>query len=103
MEQKLMMPETKKISMSTGYIKDGRTYVTKGPLQGTQTENYVQGLRLFQKAEHIKSINLYQRRKRKRMKENNAMRNKTEPEVRVCSRDCGLFVLGKYKRGNYKE
>lgn len=30
----LMMPETKKISMSTGYIKDGRTYVTKGPLQG---------------------------------------------------------------------
>ena len=28
----LMMPETKKISMSTGYIKDGRTYVTKGPL-----------------------------------------------------------------------
>lgn len=29
----LMMPETKKISMSTGYIKDGRTYVTKGPLQ----------------------------------------------------------------------
>ena len=26
----LMMPETKKISMSTGYIKDGRTYVTKG-------------------------------------------------------------------------
>lgn len=25
----LMMPETKKISMSTGYIKDGRTYVTK--------------------------------------------------------------------------
>lgn len=98
----LMMPETKKISMSTGYIKDGRTYVTKGPLQGTQTENYVQGLRLFQKAEHIKSINLHQR-KRKRMKENNAMRNKTEPEVRVCSRDCGLFVLGKYKRDSYKE
>lgn len=32
----LMMPETKKISMSTGYIKDGRTYVTKGPLQGTE-------------------------------------------------------------------
>ena len=28
----LMMPETKKIFMSTGYIKDGRTYVTKGPL-----------------------------------------------------------------------
>ena len=37
------------------------------------------------------------------MKENNAMNNKTEPEVRVCSRDCGLFVLGKYKRGSYKE
>ena len=32
----LMMPETKKISMSTGYIKDGRTYVTKGPLQGRE-------------------------------------------------------------------
>lgn len=29
--------------------------------------------------------------------------NKAEPEVRVCSRDCGLFVLGKYKRGSYKE
>lgn len=34
--RKLMMPETKKISMSTGYIKDGRTYVTKGPLQGRE-------------------------------------------------------------------
>lgn len=33
------------------------------------------------------------------MKENNAMKNKAEPEVR----DCGLFVLGKYKRGSYKE
>ena len=32
----LMMPETKKISMSTGYIKDGRTYVTRGPLQGRE-------------------------------------------------------------------
>ena len=32
----LMMPETKKISISTGYIKDGRTYVTKGPLQGRE-------------------------------------------------------------------
>lgn len=32
----LMMPETKKIFMSTGYIKDGRTYVTKGPLQGRE-------------------------------------------------------------------
>ena len=32
----LMMSETKKISMSTGYIKDGRTYVTKGPLQGRE-------------------------------------------------------------------
>ena len=32
----LMMPETKKISMSTGYIKDGRTYVTTGPLQGRE-------------------------------------------------------------------
>lgn len=32
----LMIPETKKISMSTGYIKDGRTYVTKGPLQGRE-------------------------------------------------------------------
>lgn len=32
----LMMPETKKISMSTGYIKDGRIYVTKGPLQGRE-------------------------------------------------------------------
>ena len=32
----LMMPETKKISMSTGYIKDGRTYVTQGPLQGRE-------------------------------------------------------------------
>ena len=32
----LMMPETKKIPMSTGYIKDGRTYVTKGPLQGRE-------------------------------------------------------------------
>lgn len=32
----LMVPETKKISMSTGYIKDGRTYVTKGPLQGRE-------------------------------------------------------------------
>ena len=32
----LMMPETKKISMSTGYIKGGRTYVTKGPLQGRE-------------------------------------------------------------------
>lgn len=32
----LMMPETKKISMSTGYIKDGKTYVTKGPLQGRE-------------------------------------------------------------------
>ena len=37
------------------------------------------------------------------MKENNAMRNKTEPEVRVCSRDCGLFVVGKNKKDNYKE
>ena len=38
------------------------------------------------------------------MKENNAMmKNKTEPEVRVCNRDCGLFVLGKYKRDSYKE
>ena len=38
------------------------------------------------------------------MKENNAMmKNKAEPEVRVCSRDCGLFVFGKYKRGSYKE
>lgn len=36
------------------------------------------------------------------MKENNAMKNKTEPEVRVCNRDCGLFVLGKHKRGSYK-
>ena len=67
------------------------------------TGNYVQGLRLFQKVEHRKSINLHQRRKRKRMKENNAMKNKAEPEVRVCSRDCGLFVLEKYKRGSYKE
>lgn len=32
----LMIPETKKISMSTGYIKDGKTYVTKGPLQGRE-------------------------------------------------------------------
>lgn len=31
------------------------------------------------------------------------MKNKTEPEVRACNRDCGLFVLGKYKRGSYKE
>lgn len=119
----LMMPETKKISMSTGYIKDGRTYVTKGPLQegkmisridrhkrlaklrfaaGNTDRELCAGLEIISKAEHIKSINLYQRRKRKRMKENNAMRNKTEPEVRVCSRDCGLFVLGKYKRGSYK-
>lgn len=37
------------------------------------------------------------------MKENNVMRDITEPEVRVCSRDCGLFVLEKYKRGSYKE
>ena len=80
----LMMPETKKISMSTGYIKDGRTYVTKGPLQGREkmisridrhkrlaklrfaAGNHRQReclcrVGLFQKAEHIKSINLHQR------------------------------------------
>lgn len=33
------------------------------------------------------------------MKENNTI----EPEVSVCSRDCGLFVLEKYKKGSYKE
>lgn len=32
----LMQPDTKRISMSTGYIKDGTTYVTQGPLQGRE-------------------------------------------------------------------
>ena len=34
--KELMQPETKTISMSTGYIKDGTTYVTQGPLQGRE-------------------------------------------------------------------
>lgn len=32
----LMQPDTKTISMSTGYIKDGTTHVTQGPLQGRE-------------------------------------------------------------------
>ena len=32
----LMQPDIKRISMSTGYIKDGVTYVTQGPLQGKE-------------------------------------------------------------------
>ena len=35
-DTRLSEEEKKKISMSTGYIKDGRTYVTKGPLQGRE-------------------------------------------------------------------
>lgn len=31
-----MQPDTKTISMSTGYIKDGTTHVTQGPLQGRE-------------------------------------------------------------------
>ena len=34
--KELMQPETKTVSMSTGYIKDGTTYVTQGPLQGRE-------------------------------------------------------------------
>lgn len=32
----LIQPDTKTISMSTGYIKDGTTHVTQGPLQGRE-------------------------------------------------------------------
>ena len=32
----LMQPDIKRISMSTGYIKDGVTHVTQGPLQGKE-------------------------------------------------------------------
>lgn len=32
----LMQPDTKRITMSTGYIKDGITYVTEGPLLGRE-------------------------------------------------------------------
>ena len=34
--KELMQPETKTISMSTGYIKDCTPYVTQGPLQGRE-------------------------------------------------------------------
>lgn len=32
----LMQPDTKRITMSTGYVKDGITYVTEGPLPGRE-------------------------------------------------------------------